>query len=473
MRIQSLITTKVLTAVLLCACGAKSPRYRAESKPSAGLQEPFLDWETAETKALDLLDRLLSLDTSNPPGGELPAAKQLSRWLRREGIDAEVIRAGPNRGNVFARLDPTPGQPSKAPLLLLSHLDASPTEIHRWPVATPPFRATVSENKLWGRGLLDGKGLVVLHAIALLQLKRASLRRPILFAAVSDGARGDDQGISTLLKAHPEIGQSWLALTKGGATIRDLFGDGRTLHAIANSEKGFAVLRMTAAAPNANEVLSQALSRLYAFKSAARLSDPVLEVLDHISDQVWFPKDLAMRTRPLAQLFYLPQLAQRAETIELVKNTIEVTNIQSGVPQGRSGAYSARATLVCHLLPGTTPTRLRQQLRAQVGDSRVHINIRTGYEFSSSPLDPSVFEVIDRVMRTAPEQITTPFMSPETSDGRYLRGLGVKTYGFVPVELSPSELDRIHGHSENLPLPEFRKALKRMFLLGLGLSNLP
>src|SRR5690349_6574254 len=74
---------------------------------------------TAE-QARALLDQLVAIDTSNPPGNEEKAALAVAAALKAAGIEPVIVPFAPGRANLVARLR---GDGSKRPLLLLAHLD--------------------------------------------------------------------------------------------------------------------------------------------------------------------------------------------------------------------------------------------------------------------------------------------------------------------------------------------------------------
>ena len=73
-------------------------------------------------EATDLLQRLIRLDTVNPPGNETAAAELLREYLAGNGVESELYARVPERANLVARI---PGRGAGARLLLLSHTDGS------------------------------------------------------------------------------------------------------------------------------------------------------------------------------------------------------------------------------------------------------------------------------------------------------------------------------------------------------------
>ena len=91
-------------------------------------------------EVVSLLQELLRLDTSNPPGNETAAAETVKAYLERAGISCELYAREAHRANLVARL---PGRDPSAPrLLLLAHLDTVGAEATLQP-ETEQFLAVV------------------------------------------------------------------------------------------------------------------------------------------------------------------------------------------------------------------------------------------------------------------------------------------------------------------------------------------
>jgi acetylornithine deacetylase/succinyl-diaminopimelate desuccinylase-like protein len=95
------------------------------------------DWAKLEAETMAHFQAILRFDTSDPPGGEKPAADYIKQVLDKEGIPAQVFALEPNRPNVVARLK---GNGSKRPLLLMAHTDVVNVDPKKW--THPPFSAT-------------------------------------------------------------------------------------------------------------------------------------------------------------------------------------------------------------------------------------------------------------------------------------------------------------------------------------------
>src|SRR5262249_51332305 len=83
-----------------------------------GPAEP--DWSRIEEETLKHFQALVRMNTTDPPGGERPAAEYLKQVLEVEGIPAQLFALEENRPNVVARLK---GKGRKRPLLIMGHTD--------------------------------------------------------------------------------------------------------------------------------------------------------------------------------------------------------------------------------------------------------------------------------------------------------------------------------------------------------------
>ena len=124
---------------------------------------------TLREEATDLLQRLIRLDTVNPPGNETIAAELLRDYLVESGVDAELYAKVPERANLVARI---PGRGDGPRLLLLSHTDTVVADPAEWQL--DPWSGELRDGEVWGRGALDMKGQVAANAVAIASLARES-----------------------------------------------------------------------------------------------------------------------------------------------------------------------------------------------------------------------------------------------------------------------------------------------------------
>jgi succinyl-diaminopimelate desuccinylase len=144
-----------------------------------------------------LLERLVAIDTQNPPGREAEAAALLASELEASGFATEVRSLVDGRENVVGRIDNGAG-PCFA---FNSHMDTVPAG-GGW--TGDPFRLTEREGKLFGRGACDAKGSIVAMAEAgrLLAAQRGLWRGTLVIMFVAD-EEIDGGGSRALAKQEP------------------------------------------------------------------------------------------------------------------------------------------------------------------------------------------------------------------------------------------------------------------------------
>jgi hypothetical protein len=88
-------------------------------------------WPLCVPRDLICCSGTFRIDTTNPPGNEVAAARFFADILQREGIEHRLFESAPGRGIIWARLA---GDGSRRPLILLNHLDVVPHSPEFWSV---------------------------------------------------------------------------------------------------------------------------------------------------------------------------------------------------------------------------------------------------------------------------------------------------------------------------------------------------
>ncbi|MBL8671186.1 MAG: M20 family metallopeptidase [Alphaproteobacteria bacterium] len=148
-------------------------------------------------RMLSRLERLVGIDTQNPPGREVEAALWLAAELKAMGFAVDTTEILPGRCNVAARLDNGPG-PTFA---FNSHIDVVPVG-GGW--ASDPLRLAERGGRLYGRGSCDAKGPIVgmLEALQMLAADRASWRGTLMALFVAD-EEAESRGAKAYVAGKP------------------------------------------------------------------------------------------------------------------------------------------------------------------------------------------------------------------------------------------------------------------------------
>lgn len=147
-------------------------------------------------RLVKLTQKLIQINSQNPPGDESCIGRFVKEYLNRLGIGAKICEFKKRRSNVLAYLE---GKNKKYSLLVTPHLDTVPSG-KRWKV--PPLSGKVYQSKIYGLGATDCKGnlAVSLEVINSLVEDNVRLDYDLVFAATADEENGSALGLVPLLE---------------------------------------------------------------------------------------------------------------------------------------------------------------------------------------------------------------------------------------------------------------------------------
>ncbi|MHA1606278.1 MAG: ArgE/DapE family deacylase [Candidatus Freyarchaeota archaeon] len=190
------MVNEAFTAIARLLLGVKEKqKVIAPLEVTPEVKKRLLDLiDESKEYAVDLLRDLISAQSVNPPGFERQAAEIVLGELYRIGAQTELHEKEENRTNVIGKLGE--GSPK---VILTAHLDVVPPG-EGW--IYPPFRATVKEGYVIGRGSVDAKGsltsmLLALHAIKKLNIQ---LYGTVMLVATADEEMAGELGMKYLLR---------------------------------------------------------------------------------------------------------------------------------------------------------------------------------------------------------------------------------------------------------------------------------
>lgn len=148
-----------------------------------------------EKRLISLTQKLVRINSENPPGDESEIAFFVKEYLLRLGINSKVYEFAKKRPNIIAVVK---GSERKKSLLITPHLDTVPAG-KSW--SYQPFSGRIKGERLYGLGATDCKCnlAVSLEVINSLAEDRVRLGYDLVFCASADEESGSLLGLEPLL----------------------------------------------------------------------------------------------------------------------------------------------------------------------------------------------------------------------------------------------------------------------------------
>jgi acetylornithine deacetylase/succinyl-diaminopimelate desuccinylase-like protein len=434
--------------------------------------------------ARDVFRQLVEINTSFKGGSTGPAAKAVADRFLAAGFPVSDVRIigpqGDKDSNVVIRM---PGSSSGRPVLLLAHLDVVEALRSDW--SMDPFTFTERDGYFYGRGTSDIKDGAATLVAALLRMRRERVtptRTLILALTAGEEGGGGYNGVQWLLANHRDLIDAEFCLNVDGGD--PLIKNGkRVLRSVQSSEKLFLSFRFEVTNPgghsslppkdNAIYHLTAGLDRLAAYQFPVHLNETTrayfakyaaLESGQTAADMKAIAiddKDSAAAARLSASPFYNAQLRTTC-----VPTMLEAGHAENALPQ------TARAIVNCRILPEERPEQTRETLARVVADPAVKITpVQQPRPSEASRLSPAIMVPVERVSaRLLPGVPVIPQMETGATDGAYLRGAGIPTYGVSGVFIDMDD-NRSHGRDERILVKEFYDGAEFIYQLVMEIGR--
>jgi acetylornithine deacetylase/succinyl-diaminopimelate desuccinylase-like protein len=425
-------------------------------------------------EAEELLARLISFNTVNPPGNERAAQEYLADHLASAGFECELLGAEPARPNLVARLRGAGDGPT---MCYLGHVDTVLADPADW--TRDPWSGEIADGYLWGRGAIDMKSQVAAEIAAAASLARSGwrpARGELLIVAVVDEETGGSLGAQWITETHPDKVRCDLLLNEGGGAVFE-YG-GRRCYGVCCAEKG--VFRFTvstdgvaghASMPGMGEnallKMAPVLERLAARQPALSPTDEPLAFLRGIGED---PDDLEGSLERLRAAD--PRLATLFEPMFGV--TFTPTRISASE---KINVIPARAELKvdCRVPPGLGEQAVRAGIAEVLGDEAGagwRIDFTERVVGNRSPASSRLMDTISGwIAERDPGAQAVPVVLPGFTDSRHFRLAFPEcvAYGFFPQRHQPllETAALIHGADERIDVRDLAFATELFADLAL------
>lgn len=420
------------------------------------------EWDALATEAQRILVDYIRINTTNPPGNELAAAKFLKKILDSEGIEATILdtaELGAGRANLYARLR---GNGTKRAVALVHHMDVVPVAREYWSV--DPFAGMIKDGYLYGRGTLDMKGSGVAQLMAMIAIKRSgvSLNRDIVYIANADEELGS-RGALVFVERHRDLLRNveFLA-TEGGDNS---YENGQLRYVAVGAAEKRAIWQhlVVKGVPshgsrptkqNPVPKLVAALDRIAHWETPLTPTPVTTKYFHDIArfypepKRGWLTNISASLKKPAAREWITSDIYWNA----ILRNTISLT-VLNGSNKTNVIPAEASADLDIRLLPDQDTTAFLAQLKKIAGDTAVHFSGLSIVKPSlSSPPNSDFVRAVERAVKDRDPNVfvTTPMYTAATDRPTYQRA-GIIAYGIDPFKVPSREMQTgMHGNDERL-----------------------
>ena len=429
---------------------------------------------TLEEQAVELLQQYVQKNTVNPPGNEIEGARFIAEIFDKAGVEYEIAESAAGRANIWAKIEGG----DKPGLLLLHHMDVVPASPEFWSVE--PLGGEIRDGYLYGRGVIDDKASGIAHLLTFLELHKSGqkLNRDLVFMATADEEAGGFFGAGWLTKNRPELFEGiGLVINEGGVGVVN--GEGNDKQFRFNVEVTQKVplwLKLVSVDVPGHGSMPRTTSSL------TRLVRALSNILDHPfepqivpSVDAYFKAVAAKQEGKYKTAFGDIAKAAKDEDFmrrfqeenpgmhALTRNTCSVTMLE-GSKKINVVPPQAFAQLDCRLVPSQDPDTFTRQLSGIIDDEAIQIERIMGFSPAVSSTDTELFRVIETLTAEYyPEATVVPSVVGGFTDSHFLRDMGITAYGYHPVLLPDSELQRIHGNDERLSLQNIRQGSRMIY----------
>jgi acetylornithine deacetylase/succinyl-diaminopimelate desuccinylase-like protein len=413
---------------------------------------------TAQDEVAELLVDLIRINTSNPTHPERPAAEWVAGKLDEAGLASEIFESEPGRASVVSRVEGA--DRDRPPLLIHGHLDVVPAVRQEWSV--DPFAGEVKDGYVWGRGAVDMKDMDAMTLAVIREWQHSGRKPPrdIVLAFVADEEAGGVKGAHFLVDNHPDLfADCSEAISEVGGysvTVGDL-----RLYPIQTAEKGISWLRLTARArpghasmlhdDNAVTLLTDAVSRIGHHEFPVVITDTARRFLDDLARLTGLeidPEDPGPALRKLGAISRMIGATLR--------NTANPTMLDAGY-KANVIPSSAEAVIDTRFLPGQED-ELLAKIDELAGDGVTREFVVRDVAVETS-FDGALVDAMSAALKAEdPAAEPLPYMMSGGTDAKSFSTLGIRCFGFSPLQLPP-DLDFMalfHGIDERVPIKALR-----------------
>jgi acetylornithine deacetylase/succinyl-diaminopimelate desuccinylase-like protein len=432
------------------------------------------DFNIVAEEAASELQKYIKIKTIR--GNEIESANFLKGILEKNGIQVKLISypGKPDRTSLLAEL---PGTEEGGGVIFMNHMDVVEAEAAEWKY--PPFNGIRIEDRIYGRGAVDMKGLGLMQLYAMLLIKKSGikLKHKLMYMAFADEESRSMHGAQYIVNNHKDLFKGYEFIhNEGGSGTDGVAVKGGKIFNLQYAEKGILWLELEAKAESghgstppvsyAAKNMLDFLLELQVFSKDTIITDITSAFFYQMGVASNFPNSFVLKRsrNPLIKLILNGVIQTNKHLRAMTSNTVSITGIDSDPIGINVITNHTKATVDIRLLPGVVPDEYLAKIKAIADKYKIEIKVKHSEAATVSPMDSKFFQTLaGTAVKVVPEAVVTPFMSPGTTDSSYFRVHGFKCYGLIPALLTDYELDGIHGKDESIRISHLKTGIQILY----------
>jgi acetylornithine deacetylase/succinyl-diaminopimelate desuccinylase-like protein len=437
------------------------------------------DWSSKSSEIVKILQDYLKIPTVR--GKENEASIFLQNILKNEGISSTLIPCpgNPERSNLIAELIPE-SPITKKGIILINHTDVVEANSSEW--TQPPFSGALVNDRIYGRGAIDMKGMGIMELMAFIELKRNKfpIQRKIMFLALADEETGGECGSELLTKNYQALFKDYeFAINEGGVGTKNVVINGSKIFNIQYAEKGVIWLDVKSkgisghgSTPNkeyASLNLIRFLEEIQSLEKSPTFTPETEKFFYQLGTISDFPNSFLLKRTGnfIVKKLMTNTIQNNRHLSAMTYNTSSITGLKTESMSQKGYNVidnEALAKIDFRILPGTNSKDYLTLIENVAKKYNIEIIPSVINDPTSSPISGEMFQVLARIaINNVPDAIITPFLSPGATDSKFFRDIGIKCYGLIPALLESEDIDTMHGKNENISIENLILGTKILF----------
>lgn len=428
----------------------------------------FKELPTRTAEAVDVLINYVSIPSVT--GNELEAGQFFAEYCRQKGLHITHFSTDTASYNFAATLFPL--SDDKPVVWFQHHIDVvDASDVDLW--TFDPFEGKLHNDTLYGRGMIDSKGLGVMQLMGLLAFKEQldeidEIEFNVGLLCVSAEEMGGELGSAFVLDHYLSELKPAVIFGEGGAALQGVLQSdpSRKVYGVSVAEKAALWLKLelellsyghgaTPAPSYANKIMINSLSRLNSRKLRLDFNRTNKRMFRRLGKAEGGIRGFMIRhmnwwvLRP-----FVKKMVQGNPLLEaLTTNTVTVTKIFNPPGPPNKIATTSTAYLDCRLQPGVNKNAFVKRIEKLLDDPRITVKVVNLAVDAKATNPDRYYEAMEEaILQTDPGSLVVPMLFPATTDNSLFRSFNIPTFGLIPAVLDQSVIESVHNVDEKLPV---------------------